>query len=191
MFIVKSGVVDISLYMSFIQIAIDTISDRARISASHDDLVTLFCLYDLHNIGPRPKVKYKPRQVPTHSKVIGNESCLFLHIWSKSMLYGIWDENMHEVLIKMMRSNHSNTLPQSLKLPSCHSENYEGKKWRNCAKLGWYDRPWRECQEYYQFQCLYEGLCWSCDHVLKWPWPCLQRVCANSIYLLVIFVLIT
>ena len=60
MFIVKSGVVDISLYMSFIQIAIDTISDRARISASQDDLVTLFCLYDLHKIGPRPKVKNKP-----------------------------------------------------------------------------------------------------------------------------------
>ena len=98
-----------------------------------------------------------------------------------SMLYGIWDENMHEVLRKTMCSNHSNTLLQPSKLPSCNSENYEGRKWRNCTKLGWHDRPWRECQEYHQFQCLYEGLCWSCDQVLKWPWPCLQHSGASRL----------
>ena len=87
---------------------------------------------------------------------------------------------MHEVLMKTMCSNHSNTLLQPSKLPSCNSENYEGRKWWNCTKLEWHDRPWRECQEYHQFQCLYEGLCWSCDHVLKWPWPCLQHSGASG-----------
>ena len=42
--------------MSFIQIAIETISDNAKISASHDDFVTLFCLYEFQSIGPLPKV---------------------------------------------------------------------------------------------------------------------------------------
>lgn len=44
--------------MSSIQTAIETISDSAKISASQDDFVTLFCFYDFHNIGPRPKVRY-------------------------------------------------------------------------------------------------------------------------------------
>ena len=55
-------------------------------------------------------------QVPNHLKVLVIRFFLFLYIWSKSMLYGIWDENRHEVLMKMMCSNHSNTLLQSLKL---------------------------------------------------------------------------
>ena len=99
----------------------------------------------------------------------------------KRMLHGIRNENMHDVLMKTMCSNHSNTLLQPLKLPSCNSDKYEGRKWRNCTKLGWHDRPWRECQEYHQFQCLYAGLCWSCDHVLKWPWPCLQHSGASRL----------
>ena len=45
-----------------------------------------------------------------------------------SMLNGKWGENMHEVLMKTMCSNHSNTLLQPSKLPSCNSENYEGRK---------------------------------------------------------------
>ena len=121
------------------------------------------------------------RQAPNRLKVLTIHFFLFLYIWSKSMLHGIWDENRREALMKMMCSNHSNTLLRSLKLPSCRSENYEGRKRWNCTKLEWHDRPWRECQEYHQFQCLYEGLCWSCGHVLKWPWPCLQHSGASGL----------
>ena len=60
---------------------------------------------------------------------------------SKSILHGIWDEERHEALLKMMYSNHSYTLLQPSKLPSCNSENYEGRKWWNCPKLEWHDRP--------------------------------------------------
>ena len=59
MLTVNFGVFDITVYMSFIQISVDTISDDAKISASQDDLVILFCLYDFHNIGPRPKLLNK------------------------------------------------------------------------------------------------------------------------------------
>ena len=101
------------------------------------------------------------RQAPNRLKVLTIHFFLFLHIWSKSMLHGIWDENRREVLMKMMCSNHSNTLLQSLKLPSCRSENYEGRKRRNCAKSGWHDRPWKERQEYHRFQILRGSFHWK------------------------------
>ena len=56
------------------------------------------------------------RQASNRLKVLTVHFFLFLHIWSKRMLHGIWDENRREVLMKMMCSNHSNTLLQSLKL---------------------------------------------------------------------------
>ena len=49
-------------------------------------------------------------QMLTHLKVLDKQCVLFRLIWSKRVLHGIWNENMHEVLMKTMCSNHSNTL---------------------------------------------------------------------------------
>ena len=43
-------------------------------------------------------------------QVLVIQCVLFRLIWSKRVLYGIWEENMHEVLMKTMCSNHSHTL---------------------------------------------------------------------------------
>ena len=50
----------ISSITSLIHITIDTMSESASISASHEDFVLLFCLYDFHRIGPLPRVMYSP-----------------------------------------------------------------------------------------------------------------------------------
>ena len=93
------------------------------------------------------------RQAPNRLKVLTIHFFLFLHIWSKSMLHGIWDEIRHKVFIKTMCSNHSNTLRSPLKLPSCNSESMKEGSDKIAPKLGWHDRPGKKCQEYHQFLC--------------------------------------
>ena len=77
--------------------------------------------------------------VETRRQVIGRSSYLFWHIWSKSLLHGIWDENMREVLMKMMCSNHYNTLLKPLKLPSCNSESVKEVRDVDVPKFIWSD----------------------------------------------------
>ena len=95
-------------------------------------------------------------------QVLVIQCVLFRLIWSKRVLYGIWDENMHEVLMKTMCSNHFNSLQYPWKIPSCDSESVKGVGRYRSGKLGWEDPQRRTWARLSGVVRLYAGLYRTC-----------------------------